>query len=291
MHVQTRLFMPMLWVTLTASCALSGSLVFERLDQYVASYFKEFADFSNEQKRQIETFTADYQNLFARQQLPKIKSVLIALKSLDRENPKPSVLVAYRYGYSLLRTTNEFFEMRFVLLAKTLSDEQIQQIEQTFIGAEADRANAREKDTRSFAERVEDRYVKGFKRIGLKLNEKQRQIVRDSTNDMHKLAPAWRIAQKNWVDALIALLLKRHELGFDEALITHLRAQQTLGGVEFQEKMRANQDQTVNVIAQIFAQGSDKQITAFVKKLDFYVGVIDRILARRKIQSDDGLAR
>ena len=37
-----------------SSCSIAGSWVYERLDNYLADYFKEFANFSQEQDEEIE---------------------------------------------------------------------------------------------------------------------------------------------------------------------------------------------------------------------------------------------
>ena len=36
------------------SCSIAGSWVYERADGYLAKYFKEYADFSNEQESEID---------------------------------------------------------------------------------------------------------------------------------------------------------------------------------------------------------------------------------------------
>ena len=43
------------------SCTFTGSLIFERLDTYLADYFKNFAEFSEEQENEINNFSQNYE--------------------------------------------------------------------------------------------------------------------------------------------------------------------------------------------------------------------------------------
>ena len=45
-------------IFLMSSCSIAGSWVYERLDNYLADYFKEFANFSQEQDEEIEIISA-----------------------------------------------------------------------------------------------------------------------------------------------------------------------------------------------------------------------------------------
>ncbi len=42
-----------------SSCSLAGSWVYERLDSYIADYFKDFANFTKEQNQEIELISEE----------------------------------------------------------------------------------------------------------------------------------------------------------------------------------------------------------------------------------------
>ena len=63
-----------------SSCSIAGSWVYERLDNYLADYFKEFADFSREQNQEIELISTEFINWFSENELIKLKGILEKLK-------------------------------------------------------------------------------------------------------------------------------------------------------------------------------------------------------------------
>ena len=70
------------------SCSIAGSWVYERLDNYLANYFFEFADFSEDQREKIRSITKDYQVWFSKSELPKINNIFIELKNLNIIEPE-----------------------------------------------------------------------------------------------------------------------------------------------------------------------------------------------------------
>ena len=55
-----------------SSCSIAGSWVYERLDNYLADYFKEFANFSQEQDEEIEIISTEFINWFSENELSKV---------------------------------------------------------------------------------------------------------------------------------------------------------------------------------------------------------------------------
>ena len=72
-----------LMILLLSSCSIAGSWVYERLDSYLADYFKEFADFSKEQNQEIELISEEFLNWFSENELLKIKLLIEDLKKID----------------------------------------------------------------------------------------------------------------------------------------------------------------------------------------------------------------
>ena len=59
------------------SCSIAGSWVYERADSYLAEYFKEYANFSDEQEDEIDKVTKDYLDWFTENELPVVRLSLI----------------------------------------------------------------------------------------------------------------------------------------------------------------------------------------------------------------------
>ena len=105
-----------LMILLLSSCSIAGSWVYERLDSYLADYFKEYADFSKEQNQEIELISEEFLNWFSENELLKIKLLIEDLKKIDLKNPEERVASAYRQGEEIFRKVNDFFEVKTVKL-------------------------------------------------------------------------------------------------------------------------------------------------------------------------------
>ena len=68
------------------SCSLAGSWVYEQIDDYISDYFKDFASFSVEQNKKIESISQDFLDWFSINQLPRVKIILEDLRKIDLIN-------------------------------------------------------------------------------------------------------------------------------------------------------------------------------------------------------------
>ena len=66
-----------------SSFSIAGSWVYERLDNFLADYFKEFANFSREQNQEIEFISTEFINWFSENELIKVKGILEKLKNIN----------------------------------------------------------------------------------------------------------------------------------------------------------------------------------------------------------------
>ena len=99
-----------LMILLLSSCSIAGSWVYERLDGYLADYFKEFADFSKEQNQEIELISEEFLNWFSENELLKIKLIIEDLKNIDAKKPEEKVASAYTQGEKIFKRVNDFFK-------------------------------------------------------------------------------------------------------------------------------------------------------------------------------------
>ena len=96
---------PVLLSIVLSSCSIAGTWVYERLDSYLADYFKEYADFSKEQNNEIEKISKDYLDWFSANELPRIKLLIKELKDIKSDNPEITVVSAYEDGEKIFRRT------------------------------------------------------------------------------------------------------------------------------------------------------------------------------------------
>ena len=263
------------------SCSIAGSWAFERIDNYLVSYFNEYASFSEEQQSAIERVSKDYQNWFAKNELPKIKIMLLQMKYINRENSKEFTLQFYDYVRDLLTKTGLFFETPFVEFSDTLSKEQIIEIEKYLAGKHSDWARQIAQDSGSYSDLVLKRYIAGFKRIKMKLTDSQIKTVVARASAMDDLRLQWSLHRKEWIAQLLVLLSEKGDPLNEMALISHLKQISSIGDSKFQSKLKKNREITIDTISNIFEEASESQLDSFRERLDVFIASIDRILASR----------
>ena len=128
------------------SCSIAGSWVYERADGYLAKYFKEYANFSDEQESEIDEVTASYVNWFTQNELPVIRAILVKIKGINNNNAETLINETYISGQGLFERSNKFFEKSFVKFSKTLTDRQVDEIRIHFDEIMFEREETRKKE-------------------------------------------------------------------------------------------------------------------------------------------------
>ena len=266
-----------------AACSIVGSWAFERIDHYLAGYFEKYANFSEQQKIQIASFSQDYEDWFAQTHLPEVKSILKELKTINKENSSELVSRVYDYTQYVVESTNHFFEFPFLQFSKTLTDKQIEEIREHLKSIQKDEERERLGVEMSYSDKSLERYISGFKKINIKLDTHQEKIIREGVGDMKDLGAKWRLFRDEWIEGLIQVLGRRNELTFEGELISHLAKLRSLGDEELRLNLKTNRKVTKDILSKVFSGASEKQLKNFRERLDTYIVSIDRVLARRSI--------
>ncbi|MAJ87325.1 MAG: hypothetical protein CMK28_04745 [Porticoccaceae bacterium] len=285
--VRQRKFYFLLVVIFSAvSCSIAGSWAFERIDNYLIRYFNEYASFSAEQQTEIERVAKDYQNWFAKNELPKIKTMLLKMKQIHNENSEELTLQIYDYAVDLFTKTGLFFEIPFIEFSNTLDKEQIIDIEKYFAVNHSGRESEIDEDSGNYSDLILKRYIAGFKKIKMKLTDSQIKTVVEGANAMDDLRLQWLFHRKDWTAGLMALLSEGSDPLYEVKLISHLRQISSLGDSEFRSKLKKNREINIDIIAEIFGEASETQLASFRKRLDVFIASIDRILATRPVEGE-----
>ena len=263
---------------LLTSCALTGSLFYERIDEYLGNYLKQFADFSIQQESQIDAFTLGYKEFLAKNELVKIKATLTEIKGMDHTNIETLVATTESDFRIFLATTSRYFEQHFVSLAASLTEAQILQIKE-HLSFKKD-SDLNDLEHKEFYKRVLDRFRRGFKRIGIRLDKNQIEMIQTGSHRLYELSPEWRRFQSVWIDDLTELIIKKNEPNFEEALIFHLRRQNDIGDAKFRERVKENRLIVNGLVVKILYSLSPEQKKKFCQQLDFFISVIDRVISR-----------
>lgn len=275
----TILFSIFLSVFLT-SCALTGAYVFERFDRYIADYFKNFAEFSDEQKIQIDKFSKEYQTWLVANHLSSIQELLFRLKELDLERDNNLISEIDTELSNLWSETGKYFIPSFTEFSKTLNSSQVIEIEDYFKSLETKENLNKKRSQVEFQDQILERYKKGFKRLNIRLNDTQIEIIKSGSNKTIDILEEWRLQRRNWTYTLIDILKKRDQPKFDEYLRNHFYSQLQMGSENYRNKLDKNKRVTINTIEQIFKSLTREQRNRFEKRINLYLSIIDKILIK-----------
>ena len=282
MKKKLKIYVTISSLLILSSCTVAGSWVYERADSFLADYFKEYANFSNQQKDEIDKVTENYLDWFTRNELPVIRAVLVDLKEINNSDVDNLIKETYKNGQELFERSNKYFENSFVKFSKNLTDLQVDEIKNHFEEIQVEREESR-KEEKIYSEEVIENYISGFRRLNIKLTKAQKDYVKENIKGLKNIRSEWSFFQEKWVEELIEILNKRNDQDFDKRITAHLKALENLGDEEFQLKRKNNEQIGINIISGILSNASEKQIKGANRRIDTYIASIDRILSNRSL--------
>ncbi|MDB3976615.1 DUF6279 family lipoprotein [Gammaproteobacteria bacterium] len=274
---------PILLSIVLSSCSIAGTWVYERLDNYLADYFKEYADFSKEQNNEIEKISKDYLDWFSANELPRIKLLIKELKDIKSDKPEIAVLSAYEDGQKIFRRTNSYFEEPIINFSKTLDENQIIEIGKHFEEIREKREEEQREEEKNYLDEILENYVSGFDKVGIILREDQITIIRSKLQTYIPLRAEWSSLQEEWVNEFIQLLKQNNSKGYEEKMLLFLQSIQSLGDGVFENKADKNQILSIEIISYVFSSSDERQMTNFRRNMDIYLKSINRILSKRSV--------
>ena len=282
MKKKLKIYVTISSLLILSSCTVAGSWVYERADSFLADYFKEYANFSNQQKDEIDKVSENYLDWFTRNELPVIRAVLVDLKEINNSDVDNLIKETYKNGQELFERSNKYFEKSFVKFSRTLTDLQVDEIKNHFEEIQVEREESR-KEEKIYSEEVIENYISGFRRLNIKLTKAQKDYVKENIKGLKNIRSEWSFFQEKWVEELIEILNKRNDQDFDKRITAHLKALENLGDEEFQLKRKNNEQIGIKIISGILSNASEKQIKGAKRRIDTYIASIDRILSNRSL--------
>jgi hypothetical protein len=261
------------------SCSIAGSWVYERLDNYLANYFFEFADFSEDQREKIRSITKDYQLWFSKSELPKINNLLIELKNSNQDTNKKEIEGIYEKGFKIFKSTNSYFAPYLVEISKSLTKSQVDQVENHFseMQKERDEKNI-ERLKKPYEERILENYNSGLRRLGIELKQQQLNRLSDSLKQMEDSGDEWNLLQKEWNSKLITILKTNKTTDFEENLNAHLEELYILGSTSFRDNTEKNQDVIISSLTDIIKSLDATQRKKLTRRLNVYQKSLRKII-------------
>ena len=262
-----------------SSCSIAGSWVYERLDNYLADYFKEFANFSRELADEIEIISTEFINWFSDNELSKVQVILENLKSINLQNPEKQISSLYRDAEGVFTRSNFYFKSPIISFTKEINEVQIDEIGSHF----RELREKREKERSENGYSLIDNYISGFDRVGIKLRDDQIDKIKLKLENHIEVREEWSNLQEEWIEEFIQLLKNNKSYDYETKMSAYLDSLDELGEEKFREKIDKNELLAQEIISFVFKSSDEKQIENFNRSLDIYIKSIKRILSRREV--------
>ena len=266
-------------ILLISACSIAGSWAFGKLDSYLNDYFFTFADFSETQKKEIETVTENFKYWLVKEQLTEIKLLLSKVKSLDSSSTEAEINSIYEEGSIIVKSVTSYFDSELVKFSLSLDEKQINEIENHFLELQEKRKKEdedREKETHQ--ERLQKNYISGFKRIGIKLNNEQTTALTASVKGIVDNGDEWDQLQAKWTQEMISILRSNKKESFKEEMNSHLVTLFDLGPSSFRKKVERNQIISIKAVTKVVNSMDDGQFKKMRKRISVYIRSVDKIL-------------
>lgn len=278
-----KILSPILLSFVLSSCSIAGTWVYERLDNYIANYFKEFANFTNKQNSEIDIISSNYLDWFSENELPKVKLLMEGLINLSFVNPEEEILITYKAGEDLFQRTNRYFEMPIIQFSKSLNNQQISEIESHFQELRERREERRGEQSQEYLDEIFENYMEGFDRVGISLRKDQQAILKLKLENYQPVRDEWSLLQEQWTREFIELLSASSSYGYEANMRLFLRSFEEVGDENFRKKSDANQDLAIEIMIYVLSSANEKQIESFKRNLNTYLNSINRILSKRSV--------
>ena len=274
-----KIFLVILFMLIT-SCSVIGEWWYiNRLDSYLNNYFFEYTNFSNEQKDFIRNTTKEYKIWHFENELPKYIKVLEDIRELNKNISLKDLEDLYSRGSVLFRSSNNFFIPRMIDLSKRLNKQQVDKIENHFEEILVKRETVIQKANKEiFKKDIVKNSTSGFKRLGIRLNNNQKEIIEKFSQSIEDIRKESIIAQRTWNKGLIDILRNRKNEEFDERLTKYLQGVERMGNEDYKVKDEKNRLIFFEMTADILSSLDKNQVKNYQKRIDYYIYLIEKIL-------------
>ena len=255
-----------------SACSAVGGLWYERIDQFIANQFLEYATFSNTQENYIRKATKEFKRWNAKNELPEYKKLLLTFRLMDSTTRVDDIDDIYQKGMMFGNRSRDFFVPYMVELCSELTNQQVEEIAIHFDGLMEERRLELDNERKSFQAALEKSFVRFFRLLGVRLNNEQKNTVRLLSSDLEDTRHELIDARIKWNQQFLAILTLRKKKNFKQILADHINL---LGSEDKNTRWVINQ-----ITAEIIASLDEKQRARFQKRLGVFETSIDQILAK-----------
>ena len=263
--------------TIIPSCSFIGELWYKNLDNYLANYFFEYANFSGDQKKYINEATKKFAVWHKKNELPKYKKNLFKLKNPNIYNDVASIEDTYENFYKLFKDSNNFFTPFFTEFSVNLTDSQVNEIKKHF--NKINEENNKKYQNTSFNQYINElkiNTVQGLKRLGIYLTEKQKNNVFLRVDKINDNRERYISNQKRWNEGLIDILSERQKEFFKILLMKHINIADNEDDVG--NGYEDNKKKWLLIVKEVMGSLNKNQKQNFDREIDRYIELINGII-------------
>jgi hypothetical protein len=239
-----------------------------------AKELKQMADFTPEEKQQVDDFANHLQQWHRQHRLPSYAHVLSNLADQLEQSPATSpgsikALLMLVNGYPHFYEASESHQ-QLALLAKDLSDEQYQQVA---ISLQESIDDMKEELEGLSKAQMERRLAHGINHImdylQVELSKQQLDLIRQHASGFHDQRQDIITAYGEWYDTLLALLKNRQQAGFEQRFVVHMQYDNDYRLLLKRSPVqtRDNDQKAMVMLQELFASLDDTQRASLIKNL------------------------
>jgi len=219
-----------LGILLASGCTNSKLIIgplYNRLDDQMREGFHKLGDFNSSQEAAFEAMVGTFHVWHRQSELPRYAALLddiqASIASPDTTQPDEirnwiETAEGFTQAVRHCHPANYSFD-----LTKTLTDDQVNSIEQRFNRQRQKHREKRAKRTRE--ERIDDRVgniTKWSSRAGLKFNDEQRKMLHETMEKQISLRQQYYRLSNAWKKRLFTLARDQQASNYDELMAAHL---------------------------------------------------------------------
>lgn len=262
--------------------ACSSSFLYNKIDWLIVWKIQSYVSLSNAQEQSLKTDIQAHLDQVRENDLPRVAELLDRTARDIAAGVVTPEMIDARYAEVFGRYDE--FMLGIVPLSERflqgLSSEQVEELSESF--DETNDEMYEEYSGRTSAEREKNRNkaaIKGTERFTGRLEEEQRQLIRDSLTRMEDASEEWIGYQREWQQRFRQLIISRPEgQAYTDELTQLFVYPGSLHSAEYKRRVEANRVIFNAMLAELLTGLSADQRDHMVKKLHGYAELINKLV-------------
>lgn len=283
-------------IALISACTNSKLIIsplYNKLDDRIRKQFHELADFNSEQTAAFEASLGTYHVWHRQGELPQYATLLrdIAVAVEGQSTSQTNVEAWMQRVEAHSRAARECHPINFSFdLIRTLSDDQLDAIEQRFLERRAE--NRQRYESRTAEQRVQrrlDNMDKWAGRLNLDLSDEQRSILRSAFTRQISLRAEYYQLSAQWNRELFELARNQSTPDYNDVMRRHFEKLWSLLETNHAQQWQQNRELWQGVIFELeqsLTRSQRLQFSRWISRLATTLDSVSRVTPSFKVGSD-----